>query len=69
MEVGDVHAHGLLAHRTLVAVTRRLGEEELKEEEKKITNTPSAPTWLWSGNGMMDAHTPRIIDGWISQCV
>ena len=25
--------------------------------------------WLWSGNGMMDAHTPRIIDGWISQCV
>jgi len=25
--------------------------------------------WLWSGKGMMDAHTPRIMDGWISQCV
>ena len=25
--------------------------------------------WLWSGNGMMLAHTPRIIEGWISQCV
>ena len=26
-------------------------------------------TWLLSGNGMIEAHTPRIIDGWISQCV
>ena len=25
--------------------------------------------WLWSGKGMMDAQMPRIIDGWISQCV
>lgn len=26
-------------------------------------------TWLWSGKGMMEAQTPRIMDGWISQCV
>ena len=26
-------------------------------------------TWLWSGNGMMEPQIPRIIDGWISQCV
>ena len=26
-------------------------------------------TWLWSGKGMMDAHTPRIMEGWISQWV
>lgn len=26
-------------------------------------------TWLWSGNGMIDAQTPNIIDGWISQWV
>jgi len=25
--------------------------------------------WLWSGKGMIDAQMPRIIDGWISQCV
>ena len=25
--------------------------------------------WLWSGKGMMDAQMPRIMDGWISQCV
>lgn len=28
-----------------------------------------ALTWLWSGKGIIDAHTPRIMDGWISQCV
>lgn len=26
-------------------------------------------TWLWSGNGMIEAQTPRIMDGWISQWV
>lgn len=26
-------------------------------------------TWLWSGKGMMEAQTPRIMEGWISQCV
>ena len=26
-------------------------------------------TWLWSGNGIMDAQTPKIIAGWISQWV
>jgi len=25
--------------------------------------------WLWSGKGMMEAHTPRIMDGWTSACV
>ena len=25
--------------------------------------------WLWSGKGMMEAQTPRIIAGWTSQCV
>ncbi len=28
-----------------------------------------AHTWLWSGKGMMEAQTPRIMAGWISQCV
>lgn len=22
--------------------------------------------WLWSGNGMIEAHTPKIMEGWIS---
>ena len=25
--------------------------------------------WLWSGKGMIEAHTPKIMAGWISQCV
>ena len=25
--------------------------------------------WLWSGKGTILAQTPRIIAGWISQCV
>jgi hypothetical protein len=25
--------------------------------------------WLWSGNGMIDAHTPSTSDGCTSQCV
>ena len=29
----------------------------------------SLPTWLWSGKGMMEAQTPRIMEGWISQWV
>jgi hypothetical protein len=42
----------------------------------KRMQTLGAPTWyvlrgdwLWSGNGMIDAHTPKISEGWISQCV
>lgn len=26
-------------------------------------------TWLWSGNGIIEAQTPSIMEGWISQCV
>ncbi len=25
--------------------------------------------WLWSGKGMIEAQTPRIMAGWTSQCV
>lgn len=25
--------------------------------------------WLWLGNGITEAHTPKIIDGWIYICV
>mmetsp|Transcript_9535 Transcript_9535/g.24257 ORF Transcript_9535/g.24257 Transcript_9535/m.24257 type:complete len:261 (+) Transcript_9535:1108-1890(+) len=25
--------------------------------------------WLWSGKGTMEAQMPRIMEGWISQCV
>ena len=25
--------------------------------------------WLWSGNGIDEANTPKIVEGWISQWV
>lgn len=35
----------------------------------KKTRSQSKQTWLWSGNGMIEAQTPNINEGWISQCV
>jgi hypothetical protein len=36
---------------------------------RRHTIAAAARTWLWSGKGMIEAQTPRMREGWISQCV